>query len=291
MKIEKRLRLNTWISLIVVMLMMLSLALSFWEIDRAARNKNLVEEMRKTALERITLRDDYLLYREERASIQWVAKSATLRGLMETASERFTATKDKALLQEARKNFDMSFSVFSAIMEKHKRGERLASRKLVFDEAESRLIGQVFLKAYALMDSIGRLYESTERAAQQARNQGAAFVIFFVVGGGMAIVFNTVLTRRIVVQRMTALHEGVEIIGGGNLDYRIAAEGDDELADLASESNQMAASLKESYTSVENTLQEAEVTNRTRPVGSRQQGTGGLQLFRLSRSACAPPEH
>ena len=42
MKIKTRLRLNTWISLVVVMLMMLSLAWSFWEIDRADRNENLV---------------------------------------------------------------------------------------------------------------------------------------------------------------------------------------------------------------------------------------------------------
>src|SRR4030042_511029 len=121
MKIKTRLRLNTWISLVVVMLMMLSLAWSFWEMDKAARNENLIHELEKTAFDRISLRDDYLLYREERASVQWVAKSETLRGLMETATERFTSEVDKALLQEARKDFDATFTGFSMIMEKHKR--------------------------------------------------------------------------------------------------------------------------------------------------------------------------
>ena len=208
--------------------------------------------MRKTAFERILLRDDYLLYREERAGIQWVAKTETLLGLMKTASERLTATKDKALLQEAQKNFDATFSGFSAILEKDKRKERRADRKLAFDEAELRLIGQVFLKAYALQDSIGEMHESIEMTGKTARNRGYFLIVVFVLGGGITIVINSFLSGRFTTKRLQTLHEGIQIIGGGDLGYRIAVEGNNELADLASESNQMAASLEESFTSIDN---------------------------------------
>jgi len=256
MKIKQRLRFNTWISLVVVMLMILSLAWSFREIDRADQNENLVAEMRDTAFERVILRDDYLLHREERAAIQWIAKTETLRGLMKTASGRFTSTQDKALLQEAQKNFDATASAFTEILEKGKRKGRRADMTFAFDEAESRLIGQVFLKAYALMDSIGRLYESAERTGEKVRDRGYFLVILFVLGGGMAATINTFLTGRMVTKRLIALHDGVQIIGGGDLDHRIDASGNDELADLAAESNQMAASLKESHTTIENLQQE-----------------------------------
>src|SRR4030042_7130713 len=106
MKIRARLRLNAWISLGAVILMVFSLAWSFWEIERADRNEILVGEMRKAAFERILLRDEYLLYQEERAGIQWRAKSETLRGLLESGSGRFTSKKENALLQDARKNFE-----------------------------------------------------------------------------------------------------------------------------------------------------------------------------------------
>jgi len=251
MKIKHRLRLNTWISLAVVMLMILSLAWSFLEIDRADQNENLIAEMRNTAFERVILRDDYLLYREERAVIQWVAKTETLRGLLKTASERFTTAQDKALLQEAQRNFDATVSGVTAVLEKDKRGGRPADRKYALDEAEARLIGQVFLKAYALSDSIGRLYESAERTGKKARNRGYFLVMLFVLGGGMAVTINTFLTGRIFTKRLIALHDGVQIIGGGDLDHRIQASGSDELADLAAESNQMAASLKDSLTSID----------------------------------------
>jgi PAS domain S-box-containing protein len=262
MKIKARLRLNNWISLLVVVLLAFSLAWSFREMDRADRNENLVEEMRKAAFERVSLRDDYLLYREERARLQWVAKSETLRRLMDTASERFTAMEDKDLLQEARKDFEATFSSFSSVLDKHKREEHRAGGKLAFDEADSRQIGQVLLKAYTLQDSIGRLYESTGRASTRARTRGIAFILFFIVGGIIAMAVNSAALNRIVAKRVMTLQEGVGIIGGGNLDHRINTEGDDELTALARESNEMAARLKESHTSVDNL--QREITARKR---------------------------
>ena len=240
----------------MILLITLSLAWSFREIDKTDRNEILVEEMRKVAFERILLRDEYLLYQEERAGIQWHAKSEILRGLLDSGPEHFTSKKDKALLQDARKDFDATVSGFSTILEKYKREKRSVGKKLAFDEADSRLIGQVFLKAYALQDSINRLYESTEMEAVTTRNRGFILIIFFVLGGGVAIILNSIVAGRIVAKGVMKLHEEVGIIGSGNLDYRIDAEGDDELAALARASNDMAARLKESHTSMASLQQE-----------------------------------
>lgn len=256
MKIRARLKFNTWTTVGVIMLMTLSLAWSFLEIHRIDRNKILVGEMRKVAFERILLRDEYLLYQEERAGIQWHAKSENLRGLLESGPEHFTSKKDKALLQDAQNDFDATFSGFSTILEKYKREKRSVGRKLAFDEADSRLIGQVFLKAYSLQDSINLLYESTEMESVTTRNRVFILTIFFVLSGGVAVVVNSIVTGRIVAKGVTKLHEGVGIIGGGNLDYRIDAGGNDELAVLARASNDMAARLKESYTSFASLQQE-----------------------------------
>ncbi|MBA4396015.1 MAG: hypothetical protein C0394_01295 [Syntrophus sp. (in: bacteria)] len=256
MKIKTRLKLNTWIALLVILLMLLSLAWSYREIDRAHSNEELVIEMRKIAFERIVLRDEYLLHREGRAAAQWHAKSETLRGLLEAASGRFKDAEDRDLLREARENFEATLSAFSAVLEKHRRQERPAGLKPAFDEAESRLISQVLLRAYNLMDGIDGLHASIEMKAITALNRTFLLIVFFVAGGGAAIIVNSFMTGRVMGRRLTTLHEGVAIIGSGNLDHRIDTEGDDEMADLASESNQMAVSLKESHTSIENLQQE-----------------------------------
>ncbi|KAF0159423.1 MAG: multi-sensor signal transduction histidine kinase [Syntrophaceae bacterium] len=256
MKIKTKLRLNSLISVAVITMMIISLALSFWVYERADRNVNLVLKMRNIAFERITLRDDYLLHREERAKIQWQAKTEALRELMETADERLSTAEDKALLQDVRKDFDATRSGFSAILEKHKRENRRSDMRFTFDEAELRLTDQLFLKAYALMDSLERLRETTERSAKMARNTWAFMVIFFMVGGGMVIAINSTNLNKILTKRLATLTDGIKVIGDGNLDYQIVTEDNDELADLACASNKMAAKLKQSHTSVKDLEQE-----------------------------------
>ena len=281
MKIKTRLRINAWIALTVVLLMTLSLFWAFREIRRADRNEDLIHELRKAAFERIVLRDEFFLYREDRSSVQWYAKSETLRELIDTASERFTDKEDRDLLREARQNFDATSAGFSTILEKHKQEKRHADRKPVFDEAESRLIGQVLMRSHALIDSIDRLHESTKRTVQKARDRGFVLVVVCILGGGAAIVFNSHLTGRIVAKRVSALNEGVEIIGSGNLGFRIDTEGNDELASLARESNDMAAKLQRSYTSLES-LQE-EIIERRRAEqaleGSERNLTDIIEFF------------
>jgi len=256
MQIKKRLRINNWISLIVAVLIAISLSWSFWEVYRTNWNENLVNKIQKTAFERIALRDDYLLNLEERASNQWHLKSEALRKLLETASESFSSADDKLLLQEAQKNFDATFSSFSSIIERSKREARRANSRLVFDEAGTRQIGQLFLKAYALMDIINRLHESTVREKTKAQNGALLLIIILFAGGGIAIIVNSTSLNRTVAKRLTALNQGIESIGSGNLNYQITVTGNDELTDLATAVNETVTKLKQSHTSVENLQRE-----------------------------------
>ncbi len=278
MRIKTKLRLNTWISLAVVILVLLSLAWSFREGYLADRNVLRSHEIEKAAFDRILLRDDYLLHREERAKAQWIAKSEVLRGLLKSASNRFTRKEEKKLLQDAQGDFEATFTIFSTLLEKHKRAEGITKKTNAFDEADSRMINQVFLKAYALNDDLGRLHELSRRAAITARNRGVIFVIFFIASGVVAIVINSIVVNRLVAKRVAILHEGAEIIGAGNLDYRIDEEGDDELSDLARASNEMVAKLQKSHVSVENL--QREVSERKQAEERERHLSGLLRAIR-----------
>ena len=263
MKIRTRLRLNTFISVGVLTLILLSFAWSFRELSKSTSDVDLVEEMRRVAFDRIALRDDYLLYHEERARTQWNAKTETLRGLFETASRQLTSSDEKPLVAEGQKHFDATFSFFSHFMDKDKTEGPVSKTRFGLNEAESRLIGQVFLQAYALNDRIDRLHELAIRKRVTAQNRALLAVIFTVIGGIIAVVINSVFINRILSARVAALGKGVEIIGAGNLDYHIAIEGNDELSCLAKASNEMAAKMKQSYTSVDHLEKEIERRKRT----------------------------
>lgn len=256
MKMKTRLSLNTWISLGAILLMMVSIAWTSWEVYHTAQNEQLVAQIRKAAFDRIALRDDYLLHPEERAKVQWYARSDNLKGLLESAVQQLSGKEEKEHLQDVRRGFHETLYLFSMLVEKQKQGGITGKINTVISERESRLTGQLFLRAYALMDSIERLQESTHKTATKARNTEVILILFFVTCGGMAIVVNSIITNRNMIKGLSVLHEGVKIIGSGNLNYRIEVAGDDELADLARENNGMAAKLKESYVSVEKLQQE-----------------------------------
>jgi signal transduction histidine kinase/HAMP domain-containing protein len=256
MKIKNRLNLNTVISLGAVVFIIFSLAWSYHENSKTNQDMHLVEEVRNVAFERIMLRDDYLLHAEERAKIQWYAKSETLRRLLDMADQRFTNSDDRDLLHEARKDFDATFVSFAAFMERSERKESDRTKGIDLTETESMLISQSFLKAYSLMDSINRLYVSTQRKAESVRERSIVTVVFFMIAGITVIIANSMFLNRLLNRRIAALREGVEIIGAGDFDHRIDAQGDDELSALARGGNEMAGKLKISYTSVENLRQE-----------------------------------
>ena len=256
MKIKTRLRLNTFISLAAILLILLSLIWSFREIIIADRNIKLVDEMRNVAFDRILLRDEYLLYQEDRAKTQWHAKSNKLRELLALADTRFDEKKDKVVLQDALKDFEATKSGFTWVMESRARQAFGANTKPGFDDAELQLIGQVYLKAYSLNDNINRLLESAHKVDENARNRGALIVVIFILAGIIAIVTNSTVISKTLSKRISALGNGIEIIGAGDLDHRIAVEGNDELSALALANNEMAAKLKDSYTSVENLYKE-----------------------------------
>jgi len=209
MKIATRLKLNTWFSLGLIMLMLLSLGWSFWEAERTDNNVLLAREIERAVLERIILRDDWILYQEDRASAQWYAKTKTLQKLLESASQRFTNKEVKDLLGSARNDFAVSSSLLSAIIENYKKGGRGTKGKSDFTETESRLLSQVFLKAYSLNDSIKRLSEYAQKAAIDARNREIILIIVFVIGGVIAMVINTALLNNIVAKQVTSLAEGM----------------------------------------------------------------------------------
>jgi nitrate/nitrite-specific signal transduction histidine kinase len=256
MKIRTKLKLNTWISVGTFIIMLVALVWSLFDSSRTYRDLELIDELREVAAERVMLRDDYLLHREERSKIQWQTKSETFRGLLDMADARFAQREDKALLKEARKAFDATFTSFSEFLDKHKRNEPAAGNTLDFTDAEARLINQVFLKAYILSDNIAQLDETARKRAKAVREIMVLIIALFIVGVVVAVIFNTKFIGILLDRKIAALTAGVNIIGNGNLDYRIEATGDDELSGLARAGNEMANRLKKSYTSVENLRQE-----------------------------------
>jgi PAS domain S-box-containing protein len=262
MKIKTRLKLNVWFSLGLTIFVLLSLGWSFWAVYRAERNVRMVNQIERTALERFILRDDWMLYREDRASTQWHAKTKTLKELFNSASQGFTNKEVKGVLRSAMDDFEATAGIFSTVITSYREREHVDQRKPNFTETESRLLGQVFLRAYSLNDNISRLSEYARKEEKDARNREITLIIVFVICGVIAMVFNSVILNNIVTKEVATLAEGMWVVGDGNLDYHIDVTGNDEIAYLARASNDMATRLKQSYVSMDKLRLEIAERNR-----------------------------
>ncbi len=79
--------------------------------------------------------------------------------------------------------------------------------------------------------------------------------ILFLIGLGMALIASFFLARR-VVYPLRRLREGVERIGTGDLGYRLNLKSGDEIEVLADEFNKMTSQLQESYTNLEQKVED-----------------------------------
>src|SRR5262244_172517 len=77
----------------------------------------------------------------------------------------------------------------------------------------------------------------------------------FLIGLGMALIASWFLARR-VVRPVRILSEGVERIGAGDLGYRLDLKTGDEIEVLADEFNKMTAQLQESYSNLEQKVED-----------------------------------
>ncbi len=258
MRIKTRLNLNSYISIGVVLLIILSLIWSFREVSKADQSQLLITRMMEIAFETRSLKDEYMVYREERPLIQWKGKAVDLRELLDLARRRLIKNEERALLSEIQKVFDSTVVIFSILAERSESGKGVLKERERFSEGEQRLFSQLLLKEYALRDGIGRLQESVLRTSQVADERLILVLVLLIVATTLTTIGNVALINRILTKGVSGLRRGAESIGSGDLDHRIEMKGDDELCDLARTTNEMAAKLKESYTSVENLRKELE---------------------------------
>lgn len=114
-----------------------------------------------------------------------------------------------------------------------------------------------------LKESLGKAVENEisqiERNKNDLRNRIAVIntLIFLIIAGVAVIaVFIIFYATKSITNPIQKLYAGAEVIGKGNLDYRLDIKTGDEIEELATGFNRMAGELKELYTNLENKVKE-----------------------------------
>ena len=210
-------------------------------IDRTM--SNLTGEVQKAneIVDKITilrsLTQDYLLYHTERSKRQWSAAYAEALQLL-----------DRSEYQRLKKEYDIGdvpakLKVVGDTFSRLMKIQEAPTPDNIAGEMQNRLATQLLLATHDLLTWFINLTEEASQKLIKAQHL-SSFLDFLALSVlGMLVVSNIVFLQRSVVKPILRLHEGVEKIGAGNLDYQVGIDTGDEIGQLSRAFDQMTAHL------------------------------------------------
>lgn len=212
-------------------------------LDRTMSNLTREVEQANDNVEKITilrsLTQDFLLNSTEQSQRQWSAAYAEVIRLLD--EPEYQVLKSEYGIGDIRAQLKVVGDTFSKLM-------TIPANPGPDDpagELRNRLATQILLATHDLLTRFLNLTEETNQKliSTQRLISSLDFLAFLVLG--MLVVSTTVFLQRSVVRPVLKLQEGTEIIGAGNLDYKVGINSRDEIGQLSRAFDQMTANLKE----------------------------------------------
>jgi PAS domain S-box-containing protein len=186
---------------------------------------------------------EYVAGHEERAQTQSRLRNASLSKLLSNA----TGSRDKeglAALDDLRHKRQEIETLFTELVADRENVKANTGNEAVLQELEARLTGQIMSRAQDMISDALVLSESSRRGVLSAQQQVKLAVVVFSAVVLLALLATWILMLRSVIQPLATLRAGTVIIGGGNLDHRLAITTRDEIGDLSRAFDKMTETLK-----------------------------------------------
>ena len=242
MKIRTRLYLSTGFSIVLVIILVSTVLVTSGKITEASKKHEIADYAYKGISELDLITYDYLLHREERMEQQWYLRYNSLAEVLgETEGE---------VVKSIRADYVAVGDIFSQVTTNSDTIQRLlqegASRTKI-DAAtrlEERLVAQLLIASHSVITAASRLSEEEQAQMIEAQRLAANLTLALMIVLAFTVTISSVVIARGIAKPLDELTIGVEIIGTGDLEHRVAVKTKDELGQLASAFNKMTGNLK-----------------------------------------------
>jgi signal transduction histidine kinase len=256
MRIKQRLHVNVAVSVLIAVGIGLVLLLSLYRLNQANILAITAGELVTAALERVSLRNDYIRNNSVRAKEQWFAKNNQVGELLKSAMESFRDTEERADITELLEDHASFEKIFSAIVANREKNSRPSGAADYSPVIEERLLNQLNMRVYEVVVKGRKLRELSIKARAAALSFAGWGVVAALLILIAAAFLNARILGRTIGERVGRLRDGVFVIGSGNLEHRIDVQGDDEFAELSESFNAMTAKLSGTYQELANEIGE-----------------------------------
>lgn len=274
MRITTRLRLTSTVTIAALVVLAPVLIWSFIEFKNAKSNYVLADAIQENAFERTAFRDQYFLYREDRARTQWDANVATADRLLRQANMQFHDEENLQALKRLQRAIEDSAVIFRRIVSNTEVLKTASGNRYVYEELDKRLSSQLLLKAATIRDSASVLQDASTRRVEQTYKYLTIIVGLFAITLALATILTSIQLDKLIRKRLEPLHDGAKRVADGDLNYRLQCGGTDEFAELARSVNAMTESLQASTQRLE-----AEISERKQAENKLARVHAELQQF------------
>ncbi len=225
-----------------------------WSVIEFKNAKNdyiLANAIKVNFFERALFRDQYFLYREDRARMQWEKSKETADSLLRQAGSQLQHEEDQQVLERLRKHIEDAAAIFRRIVSNTEVLKTAVGNRPVYEELDKRLYSQLLMKANAVRDTATVLKDASERRIELSYRRLIIIIGLFAVMLALSTILTSVHLGRLIRSRLAPLHDGARIVADGDLGYRVQCDGTDEFAELSQSVNAMTESLQVSTRQLE----------------------------------------
>ena len=261
MSIKARARMSTILSISLALIVGIILFLTVQKMNEARGKSTMAGEIVEGVAELEILTYDYLLHHGERAQTQWQLKHRCLAEYIGRVA--FKSPEERIFLDKIRHNHESIKGIFAQLTTEFEKREGLGEIGVaVSQELKERLASRLLMKSQAIVSDAFQLQKAIR--AKLVTTQQTGSLLIFVCVGILAVIMpaTSAWTSMSVLKPIAKLQEGTQIIGAGNLDYKLGTTRKDEIGQLSSAFDQMTERLKKTTVSLDELA--VEVTNRKR---------------------------
>jgi len=257
MKIATRLKFAVMVPATMAFVVGVGLIFSYKMVQDAQEKDKAVQRIITGMNELGSLVSEYVFYHQERPLQQFLAEHDTIAGLI--ANVRFRDKESQKLQEDIRRDMDSMKESFLKLVSNHDRyrsaeGYRFGQGNELFREVENRLVGRLLVWSRDVASDASILERRVdERLIATQRKINVLIVAIIVVATLSLTMILKAMTRNINRSLMT-LRRGTEVVGAGDLDYKIKMSARDEIGELSRSFDHMTEQLQ-AVTVSKNTLQ------------------------------------
>ncbi|MBF0341318.1 MAG: response regulator [Magnetococcales bacterium] len=231
-------------SMVSVLIMTPFAIWSMIEFNTATQHEHFMEEIIENIIDEASLRDQYYLYREDRAMAQWLGKNTEIIRMINEELAFWELAEDRKVLQELQRYLEENSRIFYRIINNSKQLKSVGTDAALLMELDKRLLSQSLVKTAMIHDLTKQLHEESDERIRRAFRWVIGIMGVYATVLSLGVATMLIFVSRLIRRRLLVLHAGTALVAQGRLDYRLEMAGSDELADVARSVNSMTDKLQ-----------------------------------------------